>query len=261
MRPGPAGNAYCPPGTQTVIPPASGWQAGGVCEAVPAQPAWRPEAGRTVVVDAGHGGSDEGTKHFGLREKDVNLDLAIRTANLLRARGCNVVMTRTADHNVSLADRSAAANRNPNAVFVSIHCNAVASNPGVSGVETFVLSGDISDQQRAAAAAGRYRANGYDAAAGQQALATLAANSRAKGPALAGSLQRSLTRRLGENDRGVKSKNLAVLRETYFGPAALVEVGFMTNPQTAERMRTEEWRRRTSEALCEGVCDFLRTAN
>ncbi len=75
---------------------------------------------------------------------------------------------------------------------------------------------------------------------------------------MAGSLQRSLCVRLGENDRGVRSKDLAVLRETYFGPAALVEVGFMSNPRTAQRMKTDEWRRRTSEALSEGICEFLR---
>lgn len=225
---------------------------------IPAQPAWQTAAGRTVVIDAGHGGQDAGASHFGLREKDVNLDLALRTANLLRARGCNVVMTRSSDVFVPLPERSEIANRHPNATFVSIHCNAAGGSAEASGVETFVLCPTITDAARAQTVMRKYRADGVDGGQGKQALAQLAATCRVKGPALAQSLQRSLCMRLGENDRGVQQKDLAVLRETYFGPAALVEVGFMTNPRTAQQMRTEEWRRRTSEALCDGIYSFLQ---
>ena len=219
--------------------------------------AWQGAAGKTVILDAGHGGHDTGARHFGLQEKDINLELALRTATLLRSRGCNVVLTRSSDAFVPLPERSAIANRHPNAVFVSIHVNAVENNPGICGVETFVLSSGQSDSERGQAAAGRFRAQGMEADAGRQALANLAAQSSSRGPALASSLQRTLCGRLGEADRGVKRKNLAVLRETYFGPAALVEVGFMTNPRSAAQMHTEDWRRRTSEALCDGIVNFL----
>lgn len=226
---------------------------------IPAQPSWQPVSGRTVIIDAGHGGTDPGASHYGLVEKDVNLDLANRTANLLRARGCTVVMTRSSDTFVPLPERSAIANRHPNAAFVSIHCNAAPGYPEATGVESFILAGDVSDRARAEAVRNRYKAGGgMDTVQGKQALATLATQSRARGPALANSLQRSLCSRLGENDRGVQHRDLAVLRETYFGPAALVEVGFMTNARTAQQMRTEEWRRRTAEGLCEGICAFLQ---
>ena len=249
-RPG-AGQIYCPPPVQpgvAIYDPSL----------MPAAPAWQQVAGRTVILDAGHGGQDEGTSHFGQREKDITLDLALRTAGLLRARGCNVVLTRTSDVFVPLPERSAIANRNPNATFVSIHVNAVSGKPEVSGIETFVLSNSVTDSERAEAASARFRATGGDSVQSKQALATLATRSRAQGPALANSLQRSLVSRLGDSDRGVKSKNLAVLRETYFGPAALVEVGFLSNPRTAARMREDEWRRRTADALCEGICGFLQ---
>lgn len=228
------------------------------CDAVVAAPAWRTVVGRTVILDPGHGGQDEGTSHFGLKEKDINLDLALRTAALLRARGANVVLTRSADVFIPLPERSAIANRNINATFVSIHVNASGANPNAAGVETFVLTKDRTDEERAAALAGKYRADGADPAQAQQALADLAAQSRKRGESLASSLQRSLVARLGETDRGVKPGNLAVLRETYFAAAALVEVGFLTNARSAEQMRTDEWRRRTSEALCEGICEFLQ---
>lgn len=219
---------------------------------------WQAVSGKTVILDAGHGGNDEGACHFGLREKDVNLDLANRTAALLRARGCTVIMTRSSDSFVPLPERSALANRYPNAAMVSIHVNSAPGNPGVDGVETFVLSSEFSDKERARTAARRFKANGDSSVQGKQALANLAVSSKNRGPALAESLQRSLTGRLGESNRGVKQRDLAVLRETYFGPAALVEVGFMTNPRTADRMRTDAWRTRTSEALCEGICSFLQ---
>lgn len=237
---------FCPPD-----------RAAGAGSRQPAAPSWRPVAGNTVILDPGHGGRDEGASHFGLLEKEINLDLAHRTAQRLRARGVNVIMTRSDDAFIPLAERSAVANRHPNAIFVSIHVNAVDGKPQVAGIETFVLSKEFSDAERGQTAADRYGAGG-DSVDARQALANLAERSRARGPALASSLQRSLCGRLGDPDRGVKHGNLAVLRETYFGPAALVEVGFLTNPATAQRMRGEDWRRRASEAICEGVCEFLR---
>ncbi len=224
---------------------------------VPVQ-AWQSVAGKTVILDAGHGGHDLGAAHYGLVEKDINLDLALRTAALLRAQGVNVQMTRQGDVFVPLAQRSVFANRNPNAVLVSIHVNASAANPAAFGVETFVLSGEFRDADRGQAAAQRYKVTGSDPAKGKQTLADLTARCRNRGPALAKSIQSSLTGRLGEPNRGVKPANLAVLRETFFCPAVLVEVGFLTNPGTATRMRTEEWRRRVSEGLAAGIVDYLR---
>ncbi len=223
----------------------------------PALAAASGAAGKTVILDAGHGGHDAGTSHFGLNEKDINLDLALRTAALLRARGVHVVMTRTADQFIPLPDRSAIANHTPNATLVSIHANAAPNNPSASGIETFVLSKEQTDQERSRVAAARYRMNGQDTIQGKQALANLAVESRQRGPALAVALQQSLCGRLGEENRGVKTKNLAVLRETYFGPAALVEVGFLTNPASARKMSTPEWRNRAAEALADGIGTFL----
>ena len=71
-------------------------------------------------------------------------------------------------------------------------------------------------------------------------------------------IQLSLSSRLGESNRGVKPADLAILRETYFCPSVLVEVGFLTHPPTAARMRSEDWRRRVSEGLATGIVDFLR---
>ncbi len=250
QAPAAARTIVLPPAQQPVPmqpPPEQSFAAAGV-------------AGKSVILDAGHGGHDEGASHFGLREKDINLDLALRTAALLRARGVTVIMTRQTDQFIPLPERSATANRSPNAALVSIHVNAAPSSPQASGIETFVLSQEFTDQERGRLVAARYRMNGQDTAQGRQALANLAQTSRSRGPALASSLQKSLCNRLGEPDRGVKTKNLAVLRETYFGPAALVEVGFLTNPRSAQRMTTDDWRRRAAEALADGIAAFLASS-
>ncbi len=221
-----------------------------------AAPSYFPVAGRVVILDAGHGGHDDGTSHYGVREKDINLDLALRTAENLRRQGVVVHLTRQSDVFIPLPDRSAFANKLPNATFVSIHVNASDKNPAAYGIESFVLSSQYSDAERARTASRRYRMNG--GAGGNTALASLATDCRAKGPELAQSLQRSLVTRLGEPDRGVKQKDLAVLRETYFCPAVLVEVGFVSHARTAARMKTGEWRQTTAEALSDGIVDFLR---
>ncbi len=83
------------------------------------------DAGKTVVIDPGHGGRDNGAKWGGIAEKDLNLDVARRVEALLKERGIPVVMTRRSDAYVSLDSRAAVANRYKNSLFVSIHFNAV----------------------------------------------------------------------------------------------------------------------------------------
>ncbi len=256
-----AGTAFAAPsaGQPFVVgTPAAPSPAPTPSPALPAAPAWQSLAGQTVILDAGHGGKDPGASHFGLNEKDINLDLARRTASILRARGINVVMTRSTDDFISLPERSAIANRTPNATLVSIHVNAAPGYPTSTGVETFILSGEFTDAERSRIASERFKANGSSSPESKAALATLCVQARNRGPALAEALSRTLSSRTGEPNRGVKQKNLAVLRETYFGPAVLVEVGFLTNRRSAERMRTDDWRRRTADALADGICEFLR---
>jgi N-acetylmuramoyl-L-alanine amidase len=90
----------------------------------------------TVVIDAGHGGSDVGAKGFsGTFEKDVALAVARNLAARLRARGLKVVMTRDADVRVPLEQRTAIANDTRGDLFVSIHANA-SPDTSIHGSET-----------------------------------------------------------------------------------------------------------------------------
>jgi N-acetylmuramoyl-L-alanine amidase len=88
--------------------------------------------GKTIIVDAGHGGKDPGSLGDGLptmAEKKINLAIATEVAKQLKAKGAKVLMTRTSDRFVELEDRAAMADRYHADLFVAIHSN---SNPDSS---------------------------------------------------------------------------------------------------------------------------------
>ena len=229
-----------------------------VVQPLPAQPAWQPVARKTVILDAGHGGDNLGAAYFGLNEKDVNLSLVLKTAAILRSMGVNVLLSRQTDVFIPLPGRSAFANKNPNAIFVSVHCNASDKNPQARGIETYILSQQFSDDEQCRRALARYNVTGKNREESSRQLDKLTRVCRAEGPLLAASLQRSLVGRLGDPDRGVKTGNLAVLRETFFCPAVLVEVGFISNYPTARKMASAAWRDQVAQALAEGIVNYLR---
>jgi N-acetylmuramoyl-L-alanine amidase len=105
--------------------------------AAPASFAIKPGSlrGLTIVVDAGHGGHDNGAMGARSREKDHALDISRRLANNLRSRGANVLMTRDGDYFVTLQGRSDFANSRKADIFVSVHINSFKSTS--AGTETF----------------------------------------------------------------------------------------------------------------------------
>ncbi len=90
----------------------------------------------TVCVDAGHGGTDAGATYFGLKEKDLTLDIAGRLQALLGSKGYNVVMTRTGDQTLGNTDRATICNNGKADSVLSIHLNA-ASDPSVDYFKAF----------------------------------------------------------------------------------------------------------------------------
>lgn len=237
------------PSTPTVSP---GVCAPAVCPPIPAAPAYVPLTNAVVILDAGHGGNDSGAVNAGLSEKDVNLAMVRETGRILQQRGVKVLYTRSDDRFIPLPDRSAFANKNPGAVFVAIHMNS-AANTNASGPETFVLSPQFTDAQRAATASAKFKV-----VSGQASVADMTTRCRADSRDLAAKVQRSMVARLGEVDRGVKTANFAVLRETYLCPAILVEVGFITNPHNLVKLASSNWRTHASTAIADGICNYLR---
>lgn len=224
----------------------------------------------TVVLDPGHGGDQEGAvSPEGEREKDVALDLARRVADRLRRQGARVIVTRTGDIGVPLANRPAIANAIRADLFVSIHLNSMPTEElrrSQHGVETYFLSADASDASAKAVAArenadrlaGEPVADPADPVAAiledLESAAALAGSSR-----LAYALHERLVADLGAEDRGVKQAPFYVLAGARM-PAVLLEVGFISNEAEAARLRTSAYRDRIAEAIARGVATWRAEA-
>jgi len=170
-------------------------QAGGTTPSPPPSPLPTPptpQPARTIVIDAGHGGSDSGAVFGGRREKDDTLRLALAVQQLLQAQGQRVIMTRSTDVFVPLAERSAISNRNNANIFVSIHRNS-STNTTANGVENYIFT----------------TAPTVDMMYAHNVL-------------------NEVVNAGVQNNRGVIRGNFAVLRNTN-APAMLLEMGFISN--------------------------------
>ncbi len=264
--------AYCN-GRRIVLPFAPAmrggqlWLSKAALKVVPESLKRRRADGGVVILDPGHGGRDSGAVAHGLQEKTVVLDVAKRAAKLLRGRGLTVKLTRSDDTFLTLEERSRIANRQPGALMISIHANSdgVRGHSGAQGVETFVLEGNVSEDYRVKTALADYVIEEKTAAGSatlpatqaRQRIRRMSGAARSDSRRLARSVQTELVHRLGEKDRRVKEANYAVLRETYFGPAILTEIGFLTDRATARKLGSPAYRQRIAEAIAAGVIDYL----
>jgi N-acetylmuramoyl-L-alanine amidase len=168
----------------------------------------------TVVIDAGHGGYDRGgIPGQRVSEKDMTLDVARRLRSVLAASGYRVVMTRDSDVFVPLGTRTAIANSNRNAIFVSVHFNS-APRSSAGGIETYFYS---RDSLALASAIHHYVAGGAPS-----------------------------------ENRGVRRRGYFVLRRTNI-PAVLVECGFLTSPTEAAYVQNASYRQKLAEEIAAGV--------
>lgn len=227
---------------------------------------------RRVVIDAGHGGPDNGmTGPIGSRrkiaEKSITLAVAKRVRDALVARGVDVVMTRTTDTLIALHDRGRIANRSGSDLFISIHVNGPNMrwrNPGaVRGFETFFLAeAKTEDEQRVANmenASVRFETE-VDAESGDPLsfiIADMAQNEHLRESLeLASLIQDQLATFHPGTNRGVKQANFAVLRTSYM-PAVLVEIGFGSNPEESRFLTSPERQTQIARAIAEAAVEYL----
>ena len=200
---------------------------------------------RTVVLDAGHGGKDPGTtSRTGLKEKDLVLDIALRARAHLAAAGLRVVLTRDRDRFWELEDRPYLAARGGGDVFVSLHLNAAASR-SVQGIETFVTA--AANYPPTAGGTGRFPAvpnNQFNHSS----------------HVLGNQLQRALVGITRAEDRGLKHARFAVLRNSAM-PAALVECGFLSNAQEAQKLATPSYRETAALGIAQGILNYFALVN
>jgi N-acetylmuramoyl-L-alanine amidase len=218
-------------------------------EAVPALSPSPAKPGRsTIIVDAGHGGVDNGMTgplHGGPRiyEKNITLAVAKKLGEQLKTRGVEVVYTRTTDTLIALDDRGRIANRAQGDLFISIHVNAANPNwkdPGGSrGFETYFLSeARTEDARRVEQMENESVQYESGSAAAKDDPLSFIVNDMAQNEhlressELAATIQQRLAKMHPGPSRGVKQAGFRVLVTAYM-PAVLVEIGFGTNPKDA----------------------------
>jgi N-acetylmuramoyl-L-alanine amidase len=205
----------------------------------PAPPPNAPFA--LVVIDAGHGGQDSGTKKNGMVEKDLTLDVAHRVERLLQERGLVVALTRSDDTYVSLLDRAIMANKQPESIFVSIHFDD-AGRTAANGIETYYATHALSFPERVAAwLPFLQRTSSEPPNLESQSLAT--------------SIQDSLVSRTQAANRGTKPQEFYVIANVRH-PAVLVEGGFLTNKDEALKLANADYREQLAAGIADGILRY-----
>ena len=190
----------------------------------PPPPAPRPpRSGRcnaTIVVDAGHGGTDPGTRSVtGTAEKTIVFDIATRLAASLSPRCGRVIMTRTTDRKIDLEERAAIAERTRCDLFVSIHADWA--------------------ERRSASGATLY----------------ISRNSSNTSYAIARSIHAALVRN-GIESNGIQRAGFIVLKN-HSRPAVLVETGFASNWSDARKLDSAAFRAKIAEAIADGIVEYF----
>jgi N-acetylmuramoyl-L-alanine amidase len=206
-----------------------------------------------IVIDPGHGGHDPGAMGNGVNEAELVLDVALRLEQLLRKlSGTEVVLTRRTDEFVSLAERTAMANREGADLFLSIHANA-SEDTSARGIETYFLN-FANNLSSASVAARENAASGQAMGALPDFVKAIALNNKLdESRDFATDVQRAMIDRLRltnktTKDLGVKQAPFVVLIGAAM-PSVLAEISFVTNPQEARLLKSSAFRQRIAEAL------------
>ncbi len=229
---------------------------------------------RTIVVDAGHGGPDNGmTGPIGgvvkLYEKDVTLSVAKRLGATFRERGVRVVYTRTTDTLIALSDRGRIANQAAGDLFISIHVNAANptwKDPGAArGFETYFLAEAKTEDARRVERMENESIQ-FEDGSGRGArddalgfiLSDMAQNEHLRESSeLADMIQQRLGQMHPGPSRGVKQAGFRVLVTAYM-PAVLVEIGFGTNPREADFLLSPSNQQAIASAIADAAMEYLQ---
>ncbi len=178
-----------------------------------------PPPGTTIVLDAGHGGSDPGAQRGSVKEKELTLAIVQQLDKILREQGINTILTRSSDTSVSLSERVDITNQaRPNA-FLSVHINAMESSTHIHGIETY-----------------------YQTPFSQN---------------LAEHIHEALVSDLKAPNRNIRKARFYVVNRTTV-PAVLAEVGFISNKDEREKLSDVEYQKQIATALARGLIVYLK---
>jgi len=178
-----------------------------------------------IILDAGHGGSDEGAKVPFLMEKKITLHTVLLVKKYLDEMGYRVILTRSRDVYIPLHRRVSIANKTRAILFVSVHYNSSQSHDA-QGLEVFYYAGQ----------------EPWRAQASKQ---------------LAGSILMQLQEATQAVSRGVKAGNFHVIRETLM-PAVLVEGGFMTHQGERALLKDRTYLEKIARGISLGIDRYLK---
>lgn len=208
---------------------------------------------KILVFDPGHGGKDPGAVGpNGVQEKDIVLDITLRTIKYLKKENFRIYLTRKNDTFISLKRRAVFANEKKADLFISIHCNA-SKNKGAHGVRTYIYNRIASSREAAEAAkfenknVGTFKLLLNDLRKSAFEYLSIEA---------AGSIQHCLVKSLRLKWSPTERAPFYVLANTNM-PSALVEVAFISNPYEEKKLNDSNFREKIAKGIAEGVLEYF----
>ena len=204
-----------------------------------------------VVIDAGHGGKDSGTRGKKILEKDIALKIALKVGNYIEKNipGVKVIYTRKNDTYLSLDERANIANRAQADLFICIHANSMPGGKA-TGTETYVMglhkdenNFEVAKRENSVILMDvdyKERYEGFDPDSPESYILFSLTQSAYQESSLlfAQKVEDQFKQRVGRHSRGVKQAGFVVLWRTTM-PSVLIETGFLSHP-TEEQFLAEE---------------------
>lgn len=229
----------------------------------------------TIVLDAGHGGSDHGANRSyseigSVLEKNVTLGIVLKLGAMLeKNKDYKIIYTRKIDEYPSLTDRTNIANRNKADLFISVHVNSSPSRSATArGTETFV-QGPAQNKENLEVAKqensviyldekDKETFASYDPSSPESLIALKLQQSKyLENSLIIGSLVESNFEKSGRFSRGVKQENLHILRRSSM-PSILIETGFVNNYEDATYLNSERGQQETAENIYKAIIDYKK---
>lgn len=223
----------------------------------------------TLVIDAGHGGSDAGAKGAISKEKDINLKVALAFGRLVQENCPDVklVYTRKTDVFIPLHERANIANRNKANLFISIHTNALPKGRISRGLETYTLgmhrAGDNFDVAKRENAVILYEKDykekyeGFNPNSSESYIMFefLQDKNMANSVELAKFVQKRTCASAQRQNKGVKQAGFLVLRETSM-PSCLIELGFISTPDEERFLNSDQGVKSLAFGIFQAFCEY-----
>ncbi len=225
-----------------------------------------PERQPVVVIDPGHGGYDSGTEAGApLLEKDLALQIALRLQGELERRGVHAILTRTGDYFVTLADRTAFANKAGADLFISIHLNSSPA-AATTGIETYYLNNTTDRATMRLAAMENASGGAYGTATGgdlNYILSDMRQQYKANESVALASMIEAQTAADLNASLGAQVSALGAMRGPFYVlvgaqmPAVLVECGFLSNRDEAARLASAQYQQVLAQGIAEAVVHYF----